>query len=325
MHIKELIKNRQIRTLLKIGLGVFLILYLLSQLEMPQLVDTLKEANLNYFLLSTLVFLITIKIQALRLYVLLKDYNIPIVRIIKILYISILFNNFLPGSSGGDAYKIAYLYRGHKKKDLGKAFTLIMVERIVGLLVIIIAAFLYTLFIGDKILELFQVKSIDYGSLSTLAILFVAFFCIALLVLSRMKTLKNKIRVFISQCKDTLVSFSKNLIINVVIVSILAQISRMLGFWLLLCAVNICDFHFLDLILVIAIVSIASLIPISIGGLGIREGVMAATLIALGVPNYAAITSSILGRLTIWLQALIGGVVFLMKKEDENESLKTTP
>jgi hypothetical protein len=62
-----------------------------------------------------------------------------------------------------------------------------------------------------------------------------------------------------------------------------------------------------------AIVTAIDVIPLSLNGLGIREGSYIYFLSSLGVPTTVALGVAVLVRLTVTLLAVVGGVAFLWR------------
>ncbi len=67
---------------------------------------------------------------------------------------------------------------------------------------------------------------------------------------------------------------------------------------------------------------IAALVPISLGGLAVREGSLAAVLLPFGVPAATAVVASLLWQAVLIAGGLIGGVVWLVLGRGRNMSLR---
>ncbi len=66
----------------------------------------------------------------------------------------------------------------------------------------------------------------------------------------------------------------------------------------------------LDMALVVPLVALASLVPVSLGGLGVKEGAFVVGLSAAGLPPEGALAVALLNRLVQLALALIGGCLF---------------
>jgi hypothetical protein len=82
-----------------------------------------------------------------------------------------------------------------------------------------------------------------------------------------------------------------------------------------------------DLFLVIPIVAVAAGLPISIGGLGVREGIGVLLLAPLGIAELEAFSLELLAYLVGVATSLMGGATFILGREvspSEVESIEST-
>jgi uncharacterized protein (TIRG00374 family) len=80
-------------------------------------------------------------------------------------------------------------------------------------------------------------------------------------------------------------------------------------YFLVLCVGGVIAWH--QIIFIVSVVAFVSLLPVSIGGLGLREGALAGGLVFMGVDPNAAIAVALFNLLVVWLKAAIGGVLLL--------------
>lgn len=73
--------------------------------------------------------------------------------------------------------------------------------------------------------------------------------------------------------------------------------------------------------MVVPLVNLMMVLPISIGGVGVREGMLSVLLAPSGVPKETAVAVGLLALLTTVVCGLLGGIVFLA---DERRSMPTT-
>ena len=78
---------------------------------------------------------------------------------------------------------------------------------------------------------------------------------------------------------------------------------------------------YVDTIFVILLVFIASYLPISIGALGVREGILILGFTYLGVTQPIAIVVAFVSRIIIYFYALLGGVLFLFMQKKQPDSV----
>ena len=68
--------------------------------------------------------------------------------------------------------------------------------------------------------------------------------------------------------------------------------------------------------ILLPIVWLVAMIPISINGLGLREGAFVVLFVSIGMSKEAAIAISVLFLAQAMLQGLIGGVLFLINRRE---------
>ena len=68
--------------------------------------------------------------------------------------------------------------------------------------------------------------------------------------------------------------------------------------------------------ILLPIVWLVAMIPISINGLGLREGAFVVLFVSIGMSKEAAIAISVLFLAQAMLQGLIGGVLFLVHRKE---------
>ena len=109
--MESLTKKHYIKSLIKVSL-TFLALYIVfRRIDIKQVIQTLKTVNLGWLALAALFFNISKIMSSLRIEHLLKVIKVSIERIenIKLCYVGMFYNLFLPGGIGGDGYKVYYL------------------------------------------------------------------------------------------------------------------------------------------------------------------------------------------------------------------------
>jgi len=76
---------------------------------------------------------------------------------------------------------------------------------------------------------------------------------------------------------------------------------------------SLIDISFVHCLFVIPYLWIVSMIPISLGGLGVREGSLIALLVQLGYPEDLALSVSILMLIHLIIQGFVGWIVYMQK------------
>jgi len=305
-------KNKKLTNFINFLVGLALIIYLISKLNTRELMSSFKNANILYFSLAIATSMLTTLIQAFRLHVLLKNYAISRWATFKVLFIGIFFNNFLPGSTGGDLYKIYYL--NQDQKGLNKAISIVTFERFFSLFLVVTCGLVYSVFNYQKYIEILGDGLLEEQSFYILLLLLLFLLLVTLILFrKKLRIISKKIWNFLTEYKKTLKGISSFQLTTIILLSLLSILLRMGAFYFLIISLGE-DFFFLDIIIVISIVSVVTLLPISVGSLGVREGILAICFLKLGITYQSAVGVSLLNRFIIWSKALIGGGIYISDK-----------
>jgi len=108
---------------LKITVSGLLLTFVLQKVGLQNILSHLKKMDLRFFFLSSLIYLLTLVLASLRWGVLLKRSQSR-KKLFSLYLIGSFFNHFMPGAVGGDAVKAYYLYKetGHGGSSLGSVF-----------------------------------------------------------------------------------------------------------------------------------------------------------------------------------------------------------
>ncbi len=246
MHLHKALKNPSSNLLIiKLILTAIAVYYVFLRIDLSNIYEVILSANFLFFLGAILVFNISKIISAFRLkyffsvsgLTLNDSFNI------KLYYIGMFYNLFLPGSIGGDGYKVYILHQKYDKPVKG-LISATLLDRISGLVILVVLSCI--LFFYSQIPE-------EFNFLKVIAILG-AIFSIPFFFLLIKWFFSSYVKVFLI---TTLYSFY-------------VQITQILCAWLLLHALSV-DNHFTEYLTLFMVSSVAAVLPISIGGIGIRE------------------------------------------------------
>ena len=252
-------------------------------------------------------------LSALRWWLLLSTTNaaLPFSRALPSYYLGVFLNNFLP-TSMGDVARIVHLrLRGLSTKALiGSA----LVDRIIGLTVIIT--------IGTFSALASPVIPLGADKVTALAFLALAVLVTPLLLMTpRAVRLVNRfaeryrgtrIRRAIIEIVGLCQSYrrAKPVLLAAYGITVLMQCIVIFIYFLLGNGIGV-GLTLLAYFAVIPLVFVAASLPISIGGLGVREGVLVGMLVAARVDGQLALGLSILYLLVLWTASLPGALVIL--------------
>ena len=248
----------------------------------------------------------------LRWWLLLRSRNVPCSyrEVLSSYYLGVFFNNFLPTGMGGDVVRTVRLrLLGYELRPL---VATAIVDRVIGLTVIVAMGAIALPFWNHPHLT---------GWRPWLPGLFVSAGLIAVALLSpRLESWLNQImpRVhwrpvrLLFSVAQACCSFHRNrgvllaaVALTVILQSLVVLVYIVMG-WALAVAVPLPVYFVSGLVAFLA----ASL-PISIGGLGVREGALAGLLVWAGAEDGQAVALALLSLGVLWVATLPGGLVFL--------------
>ena len=217
--------------------------YISQKIDFSGALKTLLEANWWFFFLSVLALVLSKIVAALRLNVNFKNINIYLNEWsnIKLFWLGMFLNLFLPGAITGDAYKVILL-----KKKYGASYkkttAAVLLDRLSGLLALgILLAASGLLVLNNNTYDIILVAG------SVLAIAALYFF----------------IRLF---QKDFLSGFWKTFVLGIVV-----QLLMVGSLFFILLSLDIVSYQ-TEWIFIFLIAAVISVLPLSLGGgLGTRE------------------------------------------------------
>jgi len=124
---------------LKILVTLAAIYIVVSKIDLQKLWLHIKEINLLLFVLALLVFVIAKIIEALRLNNYYRSIGVHLSdwQNIRLYWLGLFYNLFLPGGISGDGYKVYWL-KSNKEADLKKTIWATLINRLNGFLGILI-------------------------------------------------------------------------------------------------------------------------------------------------------------------------------------------
>lgn len=141
--------KKLIKRFAKIAISVALLYLVYTKIDFASLVDLYKTLDLLYLSIAIVLFVLSQGVSSLRLSYIFHKNSLPISQMsnLKLYFVGMFYNFFIPGGIGGDAYKIIILK--NKFNWSGKLITkIILLDRLLGLLAIsclaaIIASYLF--------------------------------------------------------------------------------------------------------------------------------------------------------------------------------------
>ncbi len=303
--------------ILKALVSIALIVYLLSQTDYRAIYYSLISADPIYLLLALMTLFLGKIISGYRWQILLlaQDIKIPLKTLIASLFVGQFFNSFLPTTIGGDAIR-AY-DTAVESKESAKSVTTVFMDRFIGVLALvtlaIIAVPIAMMFGEDVSYFIFPVLIVGLLCLIGLVIvlnnsvvrLFADF--LRRFRLPRIADQVTKVYQSIQEMKD-----DARALWTAFGISLLLQINVVLFHYLISLSLNL-NVPLIYYFIIVPIALTILILPFSINGIGLREGIYVFLLAGIGVTASNAIAFSLLSFLLVLTQAVIGGVIFALR------------
>jgi uncharacterized protein (TIRG00374 family) len=306
-----------LRLILSAGLITYLIIFKSGFRDFQHFWNILKTVNIPLILASVSIYIFIVFVSAIRWQILLKTQGIRISKgyLSSSFLIGSFFNNLLPTSVGGDIYRSVDI-ANKAKVSIGKSASVLVMDRFSGVITSSVYAII-ALFLGFRTVgkTSYVIPVIVFFAVCVIILFFLlnpSFLGLNRLV-KKIKFL-SKIREKLKEVYHTFRSFKKFKL--ALVLALLCSFALQFGFivncYLAARALGI-DLSFASFIFIVPMVATIAMLPISIGGTGIRENSLVFLLVALGAPSEKSTVTSLLLFAMIITVGIIGAVVYAVR------------
>jgi len=282
----------------------FLLFYILYTIDLHEFYTNITSISPNIFFISIVLMVFAIFMNSLKWKTILSGLliQIPILRLFQYNMISIFYGNILPSQFSGDIIKGAKIWQFENNKN----------KEIIGSIVFdkLFSVFA-TVFLWG--ISSFMVQNVFPQSTQYLL------YVLILLIIVFILTFKWHFRLFgyvfkknknrIEEMFSNLSNCQVEILIKVIVYSVLFQLLGSFIYYIIARSLNL-NLTFIQLVYVFSITSIILMLPISFGGLGVKEGAFIYLLGQLAqTPVEQALTLSLSVTLIRYVVALGGGCV----------------
>ena len=310
-----------IRGIVQVVIGISALALVVMRSDAHGLMEALRNTRISYLPLSVAASFAVTWLMAYRWRAILvaKQVHITTRRLFKYYLIGIFFTSFVPGGGvSGDVARLIYVDREAGDKAL--VLSTLVYERLIGVFTLLLMGLAATLMTRGS-------RQTDPRIYASEAILAIAFITIATLlsesVSSRLARViratgrRTKIVRFAEAAARTIESVSELrrdgvLLIRTAMISVVIRITWTLGCYVVAWAMGL-PIDLLSLFAFMSLVDLVRLMPISVGGLGVREWAIIVLFSTLGITREQALTFSILAFAPIYLNAIAGGMVYILQ------------
>lgn len=307
-----------LRKLLKILISIGLLVVLISRLEWRDVLERAYQLSWWALPLSVAMQMAVWALSNLRWWRLIRVHELghSYASLLRPTYIGAFFNNLLPSSTGGDLFRMYHVYRqGH---GAAVAVSPIVTERVVGLVTMIALATmaihcfsLDTPFFDALRAVLLWLLACGTAGLAVAAVPATYYFFHELLERwARFRLVAGLLR--LTEAAHTYLRRPR-LVLALVSLSLLLQGLQVLIFMTLGAGVD-AALEPARYLFIVPVILVAAAIPISVGGLGVREAAAVTLFTAAGMSQENAAAVSLLYIPVLLLSALPGLWFFLRMK-----------
>jgi glycosyltransferase 2 family protein len=292
----------------------------LVYVDVGEMAQALEDGDWRWFLAALALFAVAVIVGAARWRVLLEGGEIHVskLRASKVFAASVVLNLVLPTAVGGDALR-AWLV-GRTSGQLVRAATATIVDKLVALGCLVLIAWA-ALVVDSQSVPSSVVRVFAWLSAGLLLALAIAILA-AVGVRPILRRLPERIYLMIREIWATLRVWAKSpkLVASVLSLGLVYQVLTTMSFLLIGKAIGL-ELSFALVSVCLTVVLVAMLIPVSIGGLGVREG---GFVLLLGQADVGSAQAALVSLLGAGSMVLASGAVFVVASGAETLRARRT-
>ncbi len=320
--------RRYVLLAVKLSVSIILLVVLFSRIDVAQLWQTAKQASVPWLIIAMTVYGLSVVAAVWRWNLLLatQDNRIDFRSLLGTFLVSTYFNNFLPSNIGGDVIRIGDTARRANSKTL--ATTVVLMDRILGLIALAFVAAIGATAVGRfhhvaaPIWPVWLWAGFLAGAAATTPAVFAPVGFGRLLrpltvfhpewVGSRITTLTGALGRFGEDPGSLVRAFGGAIVVQCALVLFYAAVAHALHL----------DVAFWDLAVVIPMSFVVQLLPVSVGGFGVREAFFSYYFHRIGQPIEDAVLLSLVAQALLMLFSLSGLAVYVWRQRHPIASAK---
>jgi len=306
--------------LLKFIFSLSIIAFILvKKTHIGEIGESIKGASLFWICLSFSLHSLGLLISAYRWQILIhaQDNHAPLGFLAKSYLVGNFFNLFLPTRFGGDVVRI--LDGSKHSKSVLKSTAIVFVERLSGIIVLLIFALgvsLFRLDIAQRLPVIWISLGVGFFGLSAILCFFLPISRPLIDKIPQSGVL-GKIKRKIFEFREIVFVYKekKSAFLKALFWAFLLQINVILHYYFVGKALQI-DIPLIDYFIFIPIVLIILTIPITINGLGLREALYMTIFASYGILNSSAVSFSLVADIVFAvIIGVFGGIIYVFRKQ----------
>ena len=320
--------RRYVMAAVKLAVSVALLAFLFSRIDVAALWASARRASIAWLALALAVYLSTVICSVWRWWLLLEAQGVAVGagQLFNSYLVALFFNNLLPSNIGGDVVRIGDTARVARSKTL--ATTVVLLDRVFGVLALVLVAACGATLVA-------QATAAGHTTLplwpswfwSNLPSWFWAVFIVgaaagtpALFAPNGVGRLLRPLTILhpewvggrISTLTITLGRFRRRpgSLASCFAGAVFVQVATV-GFYLAVAHALRVPISVFDLAVIVPVSGVVQMLPVSFGGLGVREGAFSVYFAGIGLPRESALLLSLSATALIMLFSLSGVPVYV--------------
>jgi uncharacterized membrane protein YbhN (UPF0104 family) len=270
--------------------------------DAQELREALRHTRVEFWLAAVVLYLAIQTISGLRWQLLSRPlgFSKSVGQCIRFYFIGMFFNLFLPTSVGGDVVRAWSLDGGSGRKT--KAFVSVLVDRSSGLMVLLILACMGVILSPIPVERWITVCVWCIAAVMLIGLILVPWLLGQARRLGRFERFAEPLAVYFRL---------PQLMFLTTLLSLVIQAGNVVLVWLVGLAIGAAipsSYYWI----MVPLVTLLTMLPISLNGMGIREGSTILFLTPLGVNHATALSLAVLWFVAFTTASLFGGLLYLL-------------
>lgn len=313
--------------LLRIAVTLLILAYLAAKLHWAEFGAQFLLSDPLWLSIACLLMGVSFVVASVRWWLLLRVQNIlvPFKVVTALTFIGQFFNSFLFGASGGDVVKLIYILRYSPNQKTHATLSILM-DRALGMFVLLCCALVALPWQLRMVMQNDEAKTIGIGLLALFAVIAIGAATLLLMPFQRLPVSLHRLwhKVPKRHIGELLIrgfrqhGKSLPLTLEAIACSIAIHLLIFTAGYCIGVAIHL-EATYIEVLVVLAVVTCVVSLPISIGGHGVREGAFVLLFAVFGitidqqtrVSQEPAVLFSVLFFLLLSVWSLMGGLVYL--------------
>ena len=291
----------------KIVITIILAKWIINSVDLKLFTNTINTITWPFIVVIMIVSFIDMSIAALRWKVLMRPFK-PSFSYIHLLYLSFVahyYNMLVPGNIAGDVVRA-----------LKTSVATVFLDRLIGMLGLVIIVLCGIIFSYPMLSELGLMK---YIVLVTLILSFISMSILSRRIIRKFRWISNLLGSLYEKIKDVVVSiqlyrncyreiieaFAATIGSHLLMITTVYLISRAIG----------CNAAYFHCLLFVPVIGLISTLPITIGGLGLREASYILLFAQVGATKEQALGMSLIYFMLLFVWAILGAILAVVPME----------